>query len=126
MLLTSKRACQWNTIVLLTIGLAVAIFAWGLHYKLSLYQSTTRTVHHTDTGRFIADRERSADTIAQLESAVVPAFLVFCAVATLLAGSLANARQQSRWLLQYTKDPRLRPGPASMRRLYGRPPPRAE
>ncbi len=123
MLVTSKRACQWNTIVLLTIGLAVAIFAWGLHYKLSLYRSATRTVHHTVAAKLISDRERSADTIAQIERVVVPALLVFSALLTLLASSIVDAKRQSVWLLQRTIDPRLRPAPAVLRQLYSRPPP---
>ena len=123
MLVTSKRACQWNTIVLLTIGLSVAIFAWGLHYKLSLYHSATRTVHHTVSAKLISDRERSADTIAQVERAVVPPLLLFSALLTLLASAMVDAKRQTVWLLQHTRDPRLRPGPATMRRLYSRPPP---
>jgi hypothetical protein len=123
MYVTSKSARQWNILVLLTVGLAVAVFAWGLRYKLSLYKTATHTVYHVTDAKLLSNRERPADTVVQVERAVTPTVVAFCVLFTFFAGSLLELRRQSMWLLQRTRDPRLRPDPRAMRRLFSRPPP---
>lgn len=123
MLITSKSARHWKILVLLSLGLAVSVFAWGLRYKLSLYKAASHTVHHVAAARLLSNRERPADTIVQIERATVPAVIVLCVLFASFTGLLLDPRRQSVWLLQRTRDPRGRPDPRVMRRLFIRPPP---
>jgi len=124
MLATSKRARQWNTLVLLTVGLAVAIFAWGLNYKLSLYEPATRTVHHTVAAKLLSDRERSADTLVQVASATAPILVILSTLFAFASYRInVTLRKQPIWLLLQTRDLRRDPGSRVMRRLFSRPPP---
>jgi hypothetical protein len=42
--------------------LALAVFGWGLHSKLSLYHIRTRTVETAPIAKLLSERERPADT----------------------------------------------------------------
>jgi len=123
MYVASKSARQWNVLVLLILGLAVAVFAWGLRYKLSLYKTASHTVPHVAAARLLSNRERPADTVVQIEQATTPTIVVLCVLFTFFAGLVLDPRRQSIWLLQRTRDPRLRHDPQCMRGLYSRPPP---
>lgn len=123
MYVTSKSARQWNILALLIVGLAVAVFAWGLRYKLAMYKSAAHTVHHVVVAKLLSNRERPADTVVQVERATTPTVVVLCTLFTFFMGFLPEPRRQSIWLLQRTKDPRRRPNPRAMRRLFSRPPP---
>ena len=123
MVANPKKARRWNILVLLIVGLAAAVFAWGLRYKLSEYQSATHTVHRAVLAKLLSDRERPADTSVQIERATIPTLIVFCALFTLFAGSLPESGLQPLWLLQRTRDPQRRPDSRAMRRLFSRPPP---
>ena len=120
---TSQSARQWKLLVLLTVGLAVAVFAWGLRYKLSMYRPATHTVHHVAAAKLLSDRERSADTVIQVVRATIPTVLVLCILFSSFALLRLELRRRSLWLLQRTRDPRLHPDPRDMRRLFIRPPP---
>lgn len=123
MLATSKSTRHLNILVLISLGLAVSVFAWGLHYKLSLYKTATHSVHHVAAARLLSNRERPADTVVQIERATTPTVVVFCIIFSLFASILLEPRLQSIWLLQRANDPQRRPDPRAMRRLYSRPPP---
>jgi hypothetical protein len=124
MYVISKNARQWNILVLLVLGLAVAVFAWGLRYKLSLYRSASHnTTHHVAAARLLSNRERPADIVQQIEQATTPAAFTIYFVLTLGAGLLLDPRVQSIWLPQSSRDPLRRPDARALRRLYSRPPP---
>src|ERR1700733_6783295 len=79
--------------VLLPLGLlmlSLAVFGWGLQYKLSLYQSKDSITHLAPVAKLLSQKERPAATqgLAAL-SPEVPAFpafaaFVFVAVASVL------------------------------------------
>ena len=123
MLVTFKSARQWKILVLLSLGLAASVFAWGLRYKLSEYQSSAHAGHQVAAAKLLSNRERPADTVVQIERATTPTVVAFCVIFTLFASILLEPRLQSIWLLQRTRDPQLRPDPRAMRRQFSRPPP---
>ena len=54
--LKSRRAILPLTIGLLALG--IAVFGWGLHYKLSLYHPKHIAGHHRQAANLLTERER--------------------------------------------------------------------
>ncbi|HTV07283.1 MAG TPA: hypothetical protein VME86_18070 [Acidobacteriaceae bacterium] len=108
---------------MLTVGLAVAVFAWGLRYKLSLYKSGTHTVHHVVIAKLLSNRERPADIIIQIERATTPTAVALGFIFTLFADFLLEPQLQCIWLMQRSRNPQRRPDTRAMRRQFSRPPP---
>ncbi len=120
---TTNSARRWNILVLLTVGLAVAVFAWGLRYKLSMYRSPAHSVHHVVIAKLLSNRERPADIIITAERATTPTVVFLGVLFSFFAGLQIEPRQQCIWLLQRRKDPQRGPDPRAMRRQFSRPPP---
>lgn len=116
---------KWNILALSILGLAVAVFAWGLRYKLSLYKSAPVALHHVSSAKLLSNRERPANVIVEIERATMPVVVpaVFCATLLLFTGLLLDPRQQSRWAFQRDLNWRRRPHPQALRPLFFRPPP---
>lgn len=116
---------KWNILALSILGLAVAVFAWGLHYKVSLYKSAPVDWHHVASAKLLSNRERPADVVVQVERAMTPVVVptVFCASLVLFTGFLLDPRRQSRWLVQRRLNPQRRPLPQVSCPLFFRPPP---
>jgi hypothetical protein len=122
---TSRSARQWNILVLLIVGLAIAVFAWGLRYKLSLYHSAPQPTHRVVLAKLLSNRERPADTVVQIERATTPDIVVILSAIVVLTAVFAlDSKLQSQWLFRYasglpvhTRDPR------ALRRIESRPPP---
>jgi hypothetical protein len=123
MQLTPKNTRTWNILALSILGLAVAVFAWGLRYKLSLYDSAPPAVHHVAAAKLLSNRERPADTALQFERATVPTLIVLCFTFTIAAGLLLDPRRQSRWTLQRVQNPQRRSIRLTTQPLFFRPPP---
>ncbi|MGC2162092.1 MAG: hypothetical protein WA634_09310, partial [Silvibacterium sp.] len=97
MQLTSKNTRTWNILVLSILGLAIAVFAWGLRYKLSLYESVPPVMHHATSAKLLSNRERPVDIALRVERATTPAVIVLCVTFTLFAGLLLDPRLESHW-----------------------------
>lgn len=120
---TSRSARRWNLLVLLIVGLAIAVFAWGLRYKLSLYNSASHTFHHVAAAKLLSNRERPADTAVQIERATTPTMVVLSATLILLTVLVFDARLQSQWLFQRADVPLHTRDPRALRQVNSRPPP---
>lgn len=103
-----------RTTLPLTVGLLVlivAVFGWGLHYKMSLYRSKHTIGHHWQPATLLTERERplalqggvhhEPESFTAVRLIFLP--LLFLALDLLIPGKLrmCYARLQSRrsWLL---------------------------
>ena len=117
-----KRYCAF----LLSFGLlalSMAVFGWGLQYKLSLYQGKSSVAHLTPEAKLLSQKERPL--VGQVQSTrpvEPPAFPIFPA---LLLVTLAAACGQAA--ARYTRTGSLEksraPLPACVHALFFRPPP---
>lgn len=123
MQLSPKHARKWNIFALSILALAIAVFAWGLKYKLSLYESATPPAHPMMVAKLLSNRERPADTAVQIERATTPFLTVFLTAFALAACFQPDREHQSRWTLQCTINPQRRPVPQATRQILFRPPP---
>jgi formate hydrogenlyase subunit 3/multisubunit Na+/H+ antiporter MnhD subunit len=123
MRLIPKNSRTWNAFVLLILGLAIAVFAWGLRYKLSLYETAPPSSHHVVLAKLLSNRERPADTAIRIERATMPSLAVVCVAFTLFAGLLLDPKRQAWWTLQRVQNSQRRLIPFAARRVFFRPPP---
>jgi hypothetical protein len=128
--LVSERSVEWcrkssdsRRAVLLPLGflmLSLAVFGWGLQYKLSLYQSKDSITHQAPVAKLLSQKERPA-TAQTLGGRFpeVPAFtaFVFVAMASLLR--LAATRYLRTGSIERSRPPR----PPCLQALFFRPPP---
>jgi hypothetical protein len=118
-----KNTRKWNIFAVSIFGLAIAVFAWGLKYKLSLYEMPPPS-HHVMVAKLLSNRERPADTAAQIERATMPVPAVLFTAFGVFACLLFDREHQLRWTLQNAINPQRRPIPQSTRQIFFRPPPR--
>lgn len=123
MRLPRKNSRRWKILGLFILGLAVAVFAWGLRYKTSLYNSGPASSHML-AAKMLSNRERPADTAVQVERATAPMLLLTCAIFALYAGNVLDFDARSRWSLQQVRVPLGLPIAARSLELFFRPPPR--
>ncbi|MGB0124590.1 MAG: hypothetical protein WA419_20570 [Silvibacterium sp.] len=123
MQLNPKNSRKWNIFALSILALAIAVFAWGLKSKLSLYDSVPPSSHHVVLAKLLSNRERPADTVTQIEHATAPSLIAVCVAFTLSAGLFLDPRRQSRWILQRAQNPQRRPIPVETPQRSLRPPP---
>jgi len=124
MKLNPKNARKWNIFALSILALAIAVFAWGLKSKLSLYESATPPAHPVMVAKLLSNRERPADTVVQIERATTPFLTVLLTAFALFACFQFDHQRQSRWTLQSVINPQRRPIPQATRQIFFRPPPR--
>ena len=105
------------------LGLSIAVFAWGLRYKTSLYNSAPPPSHHMLAAKLLSNRERPADAVVQIERATAPTLIAVCAVFAVFTGLLFDPKRQSRWTLQRAQNPQRRPIPSASPQVFFRPPP---
>ena len=117
-----KRHCAF----LLSFGLLVlsmAVFGWGLQYKLSLYQGKSSIAHLTPEAKLLSQKERPL--VGQVQStrpAEPPAFPVFPALLMVtLAVSLCHAAV--RYIRTGSTEKSRAPLPACIHAIFFRPPP---
>ena len=101
--------------VLLPLGLlmlCLAVFGWGLQYKLSLYQAKTSIAHLTPEAKLLSQKERPATTRALgARTPEVPAFPAFAAFVFVAMASLlrqAAARYVRTGSIERSRPPRPR------------------
>jgi hypothetical protein len=123
MQLSLKHARKWNILALSILALAIAVFAWGLNSKLSLYKSATPPSHPVMVAKLLSNRERPADTVVQIERAPTPFPTVLFAAFALFACFQLDRQRQSRWTLQCVINPQRRSVPQATPQMFFRPPP---
>jgi hypothetical protein len=117
-----KRHCAF----LLSFGLltlSMAVFGWGLQYKLSLYQTKSSVAHLTPEAKLLSQKERPL--VGQVQSTrpvEPPAFAVFPAllIVTLAA---ASCRAAARYTRTGSLEKSRAPLPACVHAIFFRPPP---
>ena len=117
-----KRRCAF----LLSFGLltlSMAVFGWGLQYKLSLYQANSSIAHLTPEAKLLSQKERPL--VAQVQNTrpvEPPAFPVFPALLMVtLAASLCHAA--TRYTRIGSVEKSRAPLPACVHAIFCRPPP---
>jgi hypothetical protein len=105
--------------------LAVCVFAWGLKYKLSLYDPPRAVSHNMPAAKLLAGKERSVPLAgAQLRvNPVVPPLLSTLAVA-FLALAAAKSRVGFGGWIGRSSTLRIVPACARSGNSFVRPPPR--
>jgi hypothetical protein len=112
--------------VLLPLGLlmlSLAVFGWGLQYKLSLYQGKNSIAHLTPEAKLLSQKERPATTQAPgARTPDAPAFPVVAAFVLVAVASLlrqAAARYERTGSMERSRPLR----PPCLQTLFFRPPP---
>lgn len=67
----TKRSRRWR-IPLLLLGLTVAVFTWGLQYKLSLYDPPQAVTRKMPSAKLLSADEQAAISASQLSSLASP------------------------------------------------------
>jgi hypothetical protein len=120
--------------VLLPLGLlmlSMAVFGWGLQYKLSLYQGKDSISHLTPVAKLLSQKERpAADGPVAARPAELPAFnaspvLLLVGVAGIASGVVAlGARQAAaRYLRTGSREKSRAAAPPCLQAIFLRPPP---
>jgi hypothetical protein len=129
----SEKMVEWfrnssgsRRAVLLPLGLlmlSLAVFGWGLQYKLSLYQSKNSINHLTPEAKLLSQKERPAATQGLVaRSPEVPAF-PFVAAFVLVAVASFLRRAAARYLRTGSMEKSRPSRPPCLQALYFRPPP---
>lgn len=82
----------------LLVALAVAVFCWGLQYKLSLYKAPDRVSALSLTAK-LSDRESEGLTIAPEQATDFPVAMIadFVLVLAVLSTSLIGSSRRHSW-----------------------------
>jgi hypothetical protein len=126
--LTSSRPNRlgpsWRSLAF--VALTLAVFTWGLQYKLSLYQSPHAVSRHMPAAKLLSGEERSAIPVANIDRVTSPDSIVAIATLTLAFCLLMGAKLfpgrtgRAPEFLTIA----IMPGRASIATLFTRPPPR--
>lgn len=106
--------------------LAVCVFAWGLKYKLSLYDPPRAVSHHMPAAKLLTGKERSAVSLAgaQLLANLAVPPLLSALVLAFLTLSAAKSRVGFGGWIGRPSPVRIVPACARSRNSFVRPPPR--
>ena len=109
------------------LGLAICVFAWGLEYKLSLYDPPQTASHQIPKAKLLSRDEQSSTAESPLIVRTKTSTRVIYAVSTavflilLLALSVMNAPESGQWEQCASRSWHLRR--AILRTYFVRPPP---
>ncbi len=111
-------------LALCVLGLAIAVFAWGVRYKTSLYNSASAQSPHMIAAKLLSNRERPADTRNQGRACdYARPSLFFASLHAFCQYLLLDPKRQSRWTLQRAQNSQRRPIPIATPQKFFRPPP---
>jgi hypothetical protein len=105
------------------LTLSMAVFGWGLQYKLSLYQAKNSIAHLTPEAKLLSQKERPlVGQVRNTRPVEPPAFPVF---PVLLMVTLAASLCQSaaRYIRTGSMEQSRAPLPACVHAIFFRPPP---
>jgi hypothetical protein len=112
--------------VLLPLGLlmlSLAVFGWGLQYKLSLYQSKDSITHLAPVAKLLSQKERPTATPGLVtRSPEVPASPLVAAF-VLVAVASCLLRAAARYLRTGSKEKSRPSRPPCLQAVFFRPPP---
>ena len=120
----TRRKRRWA--FLLSFGLltlSMAVFGWGLQYKLSLYQAKGSTAHLTPEAKLLSQKERP--TVGQTQatrpveppaSPIFPALLIVTLAASLCQAVARYTRTGSVEKSRPRCPPAFRPSPSAAAR----------
>jgi len=129
MKLLPKTRHHWSIPGFCLVALAVAVFVWGLSYKLSLYDPPQASSHRMVAAKLLSNRERPATAKVEFQEALDAGSLrtslvAVCALLPLLLPLLLAEKAQHSWTLLREPSHRKRPYFADIPQYYFRPPPR--
>jgi hypothetical protein len=108
------------------VFLGICVFAWGLRYKLSLYDPPHATSRRMPAAKLLTGRERGEATLLNVYRAASPAVPAVLVAFTLTFVFLRNARRfpayswRAVWLAPFP----LKPSRVAIAHHSSRPPPR--
>jgi hypothetical protein len=124
--LFGKSSGNRRRAVLLPLGLlmlSLAVFGWGLQYKLSLYQGKNSVAHLTPEAKLLSQKERPAATPALgVRSPEMPAFPFFAAF-VFVAVALLLRQAAARYLRTGSREGSRPSRPLCLQAVFFRPPP---
>jgi hypothetical protein len=121
--LLSKSLGSHRRAVLLPMGLlflSMAVFGWGLQYKLSLYQGKDSITHLAPVAKLLSQKERPAGGQTLVRPADDPAWPVVVLMAALAFGWFQSAARSLRY---ESLEESAAPAPPCLHALLPRPPP---
>src|SRR5271167_2450542 len=102
---------QWKVPGFYLVALALAVFVWGLSYKLSLYDPPQASSHRMVAAKLLSNRERlTTAKIEFQEASNSVSLLVVCALLPLFVSLLPAGKAQPAWTLLRAANSRKRPG----------------
>src|SRR5580698_1819019 len=110
--------------VLLPLGLlmlSMAVFGWGLQYKLSLYQSKDSIAHLTPEAKLLSQKERPAAQ-GVISSPKVSSFAAF-PVSLVLTLASGLCRAAARYVRTGSRERSRAAAPPCLEAIFLRPPP---
>jgi hypothetical protein len=124
LLLLSQSSGNRRRAVLLPLGLLImsmAVFGWGLQYKLSLYQGKGSIAHLTPEAKLLSQKERpAANRVAS--SPEVPSFAAFPVLLVLIWTS-GLCRAAARYVRTGSRERSRAAAPSCLEAIFLRPPP---
>lgn len=123
-----KTRSHWSVLGFCLVTLAVAVFVWGLSYKLSLYDPPQASSHRMVAAKLLSNRERPATAKVEFQDALNASSLTASqvAVSTLLAlflPLLLVDQARHSWTMFRVANSRKRPCFADIPHHFFRPPP---
>ena len=120
----TRRKRYWA--FLLSFGLltlSMAVFGWGLQYKLSLYQAKNSLAHLTPEAKLLSQKERPlVGQVLSTRPVEPPAFPVFPAL-LLVTLAIASCQAGARYTRTGSLEKSRAPLPACVHAIFFRPPP---
>lgn len=123
-----KTRSHWSVPGFCLVALAVAVFVWGLAYKLSLYDPPQASSHRMVAAKLLSNRERPATAKVEFQDALNASSLTASqvAVSTFLAlflPLLLADKARHSWTMFRVASSRKRPCFADIPHHFFRPPP---
>jgi len=116
---------QWKVPGFYLVALALAVFVWGLSYKLSLYDPPQASSHRMVAAKLLSNRERlTTAKIEFQEASNAASLLVVCALLRLFVPSVLVGKAQPSWTLLRIANSRKRVCFTDVPQYFFRPPPR--
>ena len=115
-----RRFSRGPAISILVMLMGFAVFGWGLHYKLSLYEAPTASSAREPAAKLLSNQERaSVQANSSLDAPTAPhrLALIFAAVLFLMCSPACNLLQTMNRPRAFSRERRL------LGSLFRRPPP---
>ncbi len=114
---------RWKRLPLAMLLLALAVFGWGLHYKLTLYGQSVQVRASEPAAKLLSERERESrnatDATTESSKPQLEAIVLFAIVAALmprlsrLAGIYISSQRREAFSALFDESLFMRPPPAA-------------